>query len=76
MYGWYSLVAPTGTPAAILNQASAEVVKAVKEPAFGERLKNLGIEIVAGDRKVLDEWRKSENKRISELVKASGASVK
>lgn len=76
MYGWYSIVAPTGTPTAILNQVSAEVVKAAKEPAFGERLKSLGIEIVAGDRKVLDKWRADEHKRISELVKVSGAKVK
>lgn len=76
MYGWYSIVAPTGTPAAILNQVSTEVVKAAKEPAFGERLKSLGIEIVAGDRKVLDAWRASEHKRISELVRISGAKVK
>lgn len=76
MYGWYSIVAPTGTPAAILNQVSTEVVKAAKEPAFAERLKGLGIEVVAGDRKVLDEWRRSEDKRISELVKISGAKVK
>lgn len=76
MYGWYSIVAPTGTPAAILNQVSAEMVKAAKEPAFGERLKSLGIEIVAGDRKVLDTWRADEHKRISELVKISGAKVK
>jgi tripartite-type tricarboxylate transporter receptor subunit TctC len=76
MYGWYSIVAPTGTPAAILNQVSAEVVKAAREPAFGERLKSLGIDIVAGDRKVLDKWRTDEHKRISELVKISGAKVK
>jgi len=76
MYGWYSFVAPTGTPNAILNQASAEVVKAVKEPAFGERLKSLGIDIVGSTRAELDAWRRDETKRISELVKVSGASVK
>lgn len=76
MYGWYSIVAPTGTPVAIMNQASAEIVKAAKEPAFGERLKSLGIEVVAGDRKVLDEWRRSEDKRVSDLVRVSGAKTK
>ncbi|MDH5343561.1 MAG: tripartite tricarboxylate transporter substrate-binding protein [Betaproteobacteria bacterium] len=76
MYGWYSIVAPKGTPAAILNQVSAEVVKAAKEPAFAERLKSLGIEVVAGDRKVLDDWRRDETKRVSELVKVSGAKGK
>ncbi|MGA0024273.1 MAG: tripartite tricarboxylate transporter substrate-binding protein [Burkholderiales bacterium] len=76
MYGWYSIVAPTGTPAEIMNKASAEIVKAAKEPAFGDRLKSLGIEIVAGDRAGLDEWRRSEDKRIGDLVRISGAKIK
>ena len=76
MFGWYSLVAPKGTPEAMLAKASAEVVKAVKEPAFGERLKVLGIEIIGGGRKELDAFRSSERKRITELVKASGVEIK
>ena len=72
MYGWYSLVAPKGTPDAILAKVSAEVVKIVKEPAFREKLKTLGIEVIGGDRKALDEFRSSERKRITELVKSSG----
>ncbi len=73
MYGWYSIVAPTGTPSAVLSKVSAEVVKAVKEPAFAERLKVLGIDIVGSTRAELDAWRRDETKRISDLVKASGA---
>jgi len=76
MYGWYSLVAPAGTPDALLTKISTEVVKAVKDPGFGEKLKVLGIEANGGDRKALDAWRASETKRIGELVKASGASAK
>jgi tripartite-type tricarboxylate transporter receptor subunit TctC len=76
MYGWYSLVAPTGTPNAILNKVSAEVVQAVKEPAFGERLKSLGVDTVGSTRAELDTWRQNETKRISELVKVSGAKQK
>ena len=76
MFGWYSIVAPGGAPAAILNKVSVEVVKAAKEPAFGERLKTLGIEIVGGGRKDLDSFRSSERKRITELVKASGVSIR
>jgi tripartite-type tricarboxylate transporter receptor subunit TctC len=72
MFGWYSLVAPTGTPSPILGKVSAEVVKAVKEPAFGDRLKTLGIDVVGGGRSELDQWRRDEHKRISELVKVAG----
>jgi tripartite-type tricarboxylate transporter receptor subunit TctC len=76
MFGWYSLVAPRGTPNAVLAKTSAEVLNAVKQPAFGERLKILGIDIVGGGRKELDAFRRAERKRISELVKASGVELK
>jgi tripartite-type tricarboxylate transporter receptor subunit TctC len=76
MFGWYSIVAPVGTPAAVLNKVSAEVVKIAREPAFGEKLKTLGIEIVGGGRKELDTFRAEERKRITELVKAGGVDIK
>jgi len=74
-FGWYSIVAPKGSPAAILNKAGAEIVKAARAPAFGERLKTLGIEIIGGGRKELDDFRAAERKRVSDLVKASGISI-
>ena len=74
-FGWYSIVAPKGTPRAVLDKASAEIVKAAREPAFGERLKTLGIEIIAGGRKELDDFRTAERKRLTELVKATGISI-
>jgi tripartite-type tricarboxylate transporter receptor subunit TctC len=76
MIGWYSLVAPTGTPVAVLAKASAEVVKTVKEPEFGVQLRILGTDVVGGTRADLDAFRRSERKRISELVKASGVDIK
>jgi tripartite-type tricarboxylate transporter receptor subunit TctC len=75
-FGWYSIVAPKGTPEAVLAKAGAEIVKAAREPAFGERLKVLGIEIIAGGRNELDDFRARERKRLTELVKATGISVK
>jgi tripartite-type tricarboxylate transporter receptor subunit TctC len=74
-FGWYSIVAPKGSPAAVLNKASAEIVKAARAPAFGERLKVLGIEIIAGGRKELSDFRASERKRVTAIVKASGISI-
>jgi tripartite-type tricarboxylate transporter receptor subunit TctC len=74
-FGWYSIVAPKGSPAAVLNKASAEIVKAARAPAFGERLKVLGIEIIAGGRKELSDFRASERKRVTAIVKASGITI-
>ncbi len=75
MNAWYSVVAATRTPTPILNQASAEMARIVREPAFGEKLKSSGIDIVGSDRAGLDAWRRNEHKRISELVKVSGAKM-
>ena len=74
--GWYSLVAPAGTPSPILAKVSAEVVKAVKEPEFGEQLKGLGIDIVGSTRAELDAFRRDQRKKIAQLVKAAGIDAK
>lgn len=76
LYGWYSLVAPTGTPQDILNKISTEVIKAVKDPSFGEQLKSQGIEIVGSTRAELDAFRADQTRRTIELIKASGVDTK
>ncbi len=75
-FGWYGLVAPTGTPQDILAKVSAEVMKAVKDPAFGEQLKSLGIEIVGSSRTEMDAFRADQTKRLTEMVKVSGVEAK
>jgi tripartite-type tricarboxylate transporter receptor subunit TctC len=75
-FGWYSLVAPRGTPAAVLDRISAEVVKVVKEPEYAEQLKVLGIDIAGGSRAELDAFRRSESKRLSDIVKTANLDVK
>jgi tripartite-type tricarboxylate transporter receptor subunit TctC len=76
MWGWYSIVAPDGTPRGILDKASAEIVAAVKEPEFGAKLRTIGTDVVGGGRGELDAFRASERKRITELVKAAGVEIR
>jgi tripartite-type tricarboxylate transporter receptor subunit TctC len=74
--GWYSVVAPKGTPEAVLAKASAEVAKAVKEPQFGEQLKALGLELAGSSRSELDAFRREQKRQIGEIVKIAGVDVK
>ncbi len=74
-FGWYSLVAPTGTPQDILAKVNAEVVKAVKEPQFIEQLKSLGIDIVGTTRAEFDTFRRNESKRMGDIIKAAGVTL-
>jgi tripartite-type tricarboxylate transporter receptor subunit TctC len=76
LFGWYSIVAPKGTPQPILEKVSNEVVKAVKEPEFGEHLKTLGIEIMGLNRNELDKFRAEQTARIKGLVKTAGSDLK
>ena len=75
-FGWYSLVAPSGTPQDVLTKVNAEVVKAARDPAFGEQIKGLGIETVGNSRAELDAFRADQTRRTIELVKASGVNAK
>ncbi|MCC7487470.1 MAG: tripartite tricarboxylate transporter substrate binding protein [Burkholderiales bacterium] len=76
MFGWYSIVAPGGTPEAVLAKASAEVVKLTREPEFGEKLKAIGIDIIAGTRSDLDRFRAGQRKLITDLVKSAGVEIR
>jgi tripartite-type tricarboxylate transporter receptor subunit TctC len=74
-FGWYSIIAPKGTPQPVLAKGAEEVMKAIRVPAFGEKLKTLGVEIIARGPKELDAFRASERKRLTELVKVSGIKI-
>jgi tripartite-type tricarboxylate transporter receptor subunit TctC len=74
--GWYSVVAPLGTPEAVLAKASAEIAKSVKDPQFGEQLKGLGLDLVGSTRAELDAFRREQTKQIADIVKAAGVTAK
>ncbi len=76
MLGWYSIVAPAGTPEPILDKASAEIQKAVKEPQFAELLKKIGVDTVGSTRAELDAFRRDQTKLIREVVRVAGATAK
>jgi len=44
MITWNGLMAPAGTPAAIVERIAAEVAKACKDPKFAERLVSIGVD--------------------------------
>jgi len=46
---WYGVFAPAGTPAAIIDQLSAELIRVFQLPEVKERLAPLGVEITTRD---------------------------
>ncbi len=72
---WFVLVAPAGTPAAIVNKLSAEVDQILKRPAVLERFKTLGAEPVGGTPEQLGKFIADETKKWERVVKVSGAKI-
>lgn len=69
--GWFGLLAPVGTPPAILERLNAEVNKMIQTPEFRDRLVKAGADPVGGS---IDEFRqrlKSETDRWGRVIKAA-----
>lgn len=72
---WFVLVAPRGTPDAIVQRLSAEVDRILKKPEVIERFRGLGAEPVGGAPADLARHIASETRKWKEVVRISGAKV-
>ncbi len=72
---WFVLVAPRGTPDAIVQRLSAEVDRILKKPEVIERFRGLGAEPVGGTPADLARHIAAETTKWKEVVRVSGAKV-
>jgi tripartite-type tricarboxylate transporter receptor subunit TctC len=70
---WIGLLAPKGTPKAIIDKLNAEGQKAVKAPDFQKRMADLGYEVVGGTPEQMRQMIDGEVRRMFPVVRASGA---
>ena len=70
---WYGVLAPAGTPPAIVTRLHDEIVRALKMPDVKERLEYVGFEIVGSTPAAFGAYIKSEIIKWAPVVKASGA---
>jgi len=73
--GWYSLVAPAKTPAAILSKLNAEIAKILKTPEFRERLVALGAEPISSTPQELAAYMRVQTEKMRKAVQESGAQL-
>lgn len=66
--GWYGLLAPAGTPAAVLDKLNASLDKALADPAVAARFAALGSTPIAGSREEFMTLLRSEVKRWGDIV--------
>jgi tripartite-type tricarboxylate transporter receptor subunit TctC len=69
---YIGLTGPAGIPAAIVNKIATDVADAVKEPAMTEKLRALGIEVVAGGPREFAQQLATDRARVEKIVKQAG----
>jgi tripartite-type tricarboxylate transporter receptor subunit TctC len=72
---WFVMVAPRGTPDAIVARVSSEVDRILKKPDVIERFRSLGAEPVGGTPADLARFIADETTKWREVVRISGAKI-
>ena len=73
---WFGVVAPAGTPAAIVARLHDEFVKASKDPTIVEKLAAVGLEVSTSAAPVdLTKYVRDDMAKWPPIVKAAGATV-
>jgi tripartite-type tricarboxylate transporter receptor subunit TctC len=72
---WFGLVAPAGTPEAIVNRMNAELQHVLAMGSVREKLQAQGMEVLGSSPAELGAFIRSEIERWSRIVKATGAKL-
>ena len=66
---WYAILAPTGTPRAIIDRLNTESVKAMSAPDMRERFAAMGGDIATGTPEQTGEFLRAENERWGKVIR-------
>jgi len=72
---WYGILAPAGTPSAIVTRLNAEINAAIRQPEVRERLAAEGAEVIGGTPEEFAVHIRSELARMKKLVREGGLRV-
>ena len=68
---WHGVIAPRGTPKAVIDKLNGEINKAIKNPDFAKRIAQDGLEPAGGTSEAFGELLKREVVEWGEVVKAA-----
>ena len=75
-YTWNAILAPAGTPPAIVDKLAAAIIKALEDPVVFKRLQEAGVDPTPGrGPKETADFIKAELAKWAPIIKASGAQV-
>lgn len=72
---WYGLLAPSGTPKAIINTLSQEVIKVLRLPDVREQLSRSGADPIGNTPEEFSDFIKAELVKWAKVIKESGAKL-
>jgi tripartite-type tricarboxylate transporter receptor subunit TctC len=73
--GWFGVVAPAGTPAAIVERLNAEITAALNDDEIKARMRNLGVEPAPSTPAEFEAYIKSETQKWGKVIKAAGIKI-
>jgi len=74
---WFGLLAPAGTPAAIVEKINKDTVEALQDPVLKDRMaKQGGVVVIHSSPKQFDETIKSDTARYGKVFEAAGIGAK
>jgi len=72
---WNGLLAPAGTPAAVVSRLSVETVNGMRHPQTREALGRLGFDVVASSPEEFSRWIRAESEKWARVIRLSGATA-
>ena len=72
---WFGLLAPKGTPKAVVAKLNAETNRLLTDPAFRKRIMDIGVEPLGGTGPEFEVFLAAEIKKWGEVVRLSGAKI-
>jgi tripartite-type tricarboxylate transporter receptor subunit TctC len=73
--GWFGVVAPAGTPAAIINRLNAEIIAALNDPTIQNTMRGMGVEPAPSKPEDFDQYIKSEIQKWNKVIKTAGTKL-
>ena len=66
---WTGMVAPAGTPKAVIDKLNAALVKALNSSDFKEKFTSQGVEVVGSSPEGFSDWMSKESAKWSQVIK-------
>jgi tripartite-type tricarboxylate transporter receptor subunit TctC len=70
---WIGLLAPSGTPAPVIERLSGATMRSMRDQAVRESLGRQGFDVVAGSPQEFARWIRAESEKWAKVIRASGA---